>query len=149
MTGPTEAEVAAMVEGAMDRAIKRLQQLHDYAGRPAWDQVLREEISGPINALTAQLATIDTHRRKIILENENLLNAHIDTTAQLAASDAAREAAEARVGELAAAVLKHLTWFERFICDRDELDSSTPRKVSENAKDAAVELRAALKGAKP
>ncbi|MEN5106694.1 hypothetical protein [Brucella anthropi] len=42
------------------------------------------------------------------------------------------------------AVRKHLKWFERFICDQDELNSSTPRKVAQNAQDAAAELRAAL-----
>ena len=42
------------------------------------------------------------------------------------------------------AVRKHLEWFERFICDENELNSSTPRKVARNAQDAAAELRAAL-----
>ena len=53
-------------------------------------------------------------------------------------TSAARELA------LEEAVRKHLNWFERFICDQDELNSSTPRKVAQNAQDAATELRAAL-----
>lgn len=50
----------------------------------------------------------------------------------------------ARELALEEAVRKHLKWFERFICDQDELNSSTPRKVAQNAQDAAAELRAAL-----
>lgn len=45
---------------------------------------------------------------------------------------------------LVLAIRRHLEWFERFICDRDELDSSTPRKVAQNAQDAALLLRQAL-----
>ena len=49
-----------------------------------------------------------------------------------------------RAQALEEAARKHLKWFERFICDQDELNSSTPRKVAQNAQDAADELRAAL-----
>lgn len=52
----TDEELDALVKQAMDRAIERLQKLHSHAGRPAWDQVLREELSGPITTLRAQLA---------------------------------------------------------------------------------------------
>ncbi|WP_192799365.1 hypothetical protein [Brucella anthropi] len=45
---------------------------------------------------------------------------------------------------LGEAVREHLKWFERFICDQNELNSSTPRKVAQNAQNAAAELRAAL-----
>ncbi|ELT48113.1 hypothetical protein [Brucella intermedia] len=56
----------------------------------------------------------------------------------------ALEPSAARELALEEAVRKHLKWFERFICDQDELNSSTPRKVAQNAQDAAAELRAAL-----
>lgn len=32
------------LDGLLDRVIARLQKLDDYAGRPAWEQVLREEL---------------------------------------------------------------------------------------------------------
>lgn len=56
-------------------------------------------------------------------------------------------AAEQRVKEAIEAVSEHLQWFERFICDEDELNSSTPRKVARNAQDAAAHLRAFIKEA--
>lgn len=51
---------------------------------------------------------------------------------------------QTHVAGLEKAVHTHLKWFERFICDENELNSSTPRKVAQNAQDAAAELRAAL-----
>lgn len=50
-----------------------------------------------------------------------------------------------RAQALEEAARKHLKWFERFICDQDELNSSTPRKVAQNAQNAAEELRAAIR----
>jgi len=55
------------------------------------------------------------------------------------------EATDTRAAALEEAILKHLKWFERFICDQDELNSSTPRKVAQNAKDAAEELRSTIR----
>ena len=50
------------------------------------------------------------------------------------------------IERLRAAIDDHLTWFEKFICNSDALDSTTPRKIAQNAQDAAAELRAALAG---
>jgi hypothetical protein len=51
-----DEELDALVKQAMDRAIERLQKLHSHAGRPAWDQVICEELSKPFTTLRAQLA---------------------------------------------------------------------------------------------
>jgi hypothetical protein len=58
----TDEELDALVKQAMDRAIERLQKLHSHAGRPAWDQVICEELSGPITTLRAQLAEARAER---------------------------------------------------------------------------------------
>lgn len=58
----TDEELDALVKQAMDRAIERLQNLHSHAGRPAWDQVICEELSEPITTLRAQLAEARAER---------------------------------------------------------------------------------------
>lgn len=40
---------------------------------------------------------------------------------------------------------KFVDWFDRFICDQDELNSSTPRKVSQNAQDSSAGLKEAIR----
>ena len=55
MTAETLAAVLA--REINDRAIVRLQSLHDYAGRPTWDKVLAEEISAALSrAMSDDLA---------------------------------------------------------------------------------------------
>ncbi len=46
--------------------------------------------------------------------------------------------------DLIKAVEKHLNWMRKFLCDADEVGSTTPRKVAMNSEDAANELDAAL-----
>lgn len=47
--------VEAVVKAAIDRAIARLQNIRDYAGRPAWNEVVRQEMR---TALTAAIPLI-------------------------------------------------------------------------------------------
>lgn len=55
------------------------------------------------------------------------------------------DVAEARSSAALDEINKFVTWFDRFICNQDELNSSTPRKVAQNAKDASVELKEAIR----
>lgn len=56
--GEGSAEVGDLVskeaEAAVQRAIDRLRSMHDYAGRPAWDQVVADEMRIAIRAAQIQ-----------------------------------------------------------------------------------------------
>lgn len=54
------------------------------------------------------------------------------------------DAAEREVERLREAVRSHLTWLRRFVCDQDEVESTTPRKLARNAVEAADGLEAVL-----
>jgi hypothetical protein len=45
MTDPSPVDVSSL---AIDRAIERLKALPDYAGRPAWDKIVAEEIAAAL-----------------------------------------------------------------------------------------------------
>lgn len=53
---PTAVEDAATQ--AVQRAIDRLRSLHPSAGRPAWDEIVAEEMVGALRALTVQDAAL-------------------------------------------------------------------------------------------
>lgn len=48
------AELEALAEQCVSRAIKRLQGLPDYAGRPSWDSIIADEMRSALRARTAQ-----------------------------------------------------------------------------------------------
>jgi len=75
----TDEELDALVKQAMDRAIERLQNLHSHAGRPAWDQVICEELSEPITTLRAQLAEANARADRA----EAALAAQIEVDAEI------------------------------------------------------------------
>jgi uncharacterized protein YbjQ (UPF0145 family) len=50
------ALVERLAKQAIDNSITRLRALHDYAGRPAWDAVVADEIGKVLDALVPEAA---------------------------------------------------------------------------------------------
>lgn len=50
---PPEGLAGELAKQAIDNSISRLRALHDYAGRPAWDEIVADEIGKVLSALTA------------------------------------------------------------------------------------------------
>jgi hypothetical protein len=46
-------DVGELAKQIVDRTIQRLRDLHDYAARPAWDEVIAEELSDALEAFAA------------------------------------------------------------------------------------------------
>ena len=83
---------------AIDRAIARLQKLHEAAGRPEWDRIVAEEMRTALRALPAPVSAVDVS----------------ETASDKHQSDLA--SAEAQQATVSAGTVKPLVWEEYGEC---------------------------------
>ena len=133
MNGPTKDEVAAMVVNLHEISEKISATYPGSAAKVADTSAMLEDLSTKIAETSRLLDNMKQIERNVQLERERQFKRAEAISAQLAASEAARVAAEARVGELEKALVA--------IADKDDAGDHIYRADGPLAKIA----RAALK----
>lgn len=141
----SDATLDALVKQAMDRAIERLQKLHSHAGRPAWDQVICEELSKPFTTLRAQLAEANARADRA----EAALAAQSEADAKMIeriVTEARQEVGSIKLSKVDAAVVEMLSGIAKAIRnqphDRTALDRHDAKTREKALRDAVDALRA-------
>ena len=55
--------IAEVAKGVIDRTVKRMQGLHEYAGRPAWEHIVADEITMAMRVQSMTPLTAQTLRQ--------------------------------------------------------------------------------------